>query len=78
MDARDLQRYAKSTEGLVNELVGGYVRAFHDRMREISLRPVSAAEALSELLRAAFDLMEDNRVRHHDLAERAAVSGDQA
>ena len=62
MDARDLQRYARSTEGLVNELVGGYVRAYHDVCTEIALRPVSAAKALSELLRAAFDLMEENRV----------------
>ena len=62
MDARDLQRYARSTEGLVNELVGGYVRAYHDVCTEISLRPVSAAKALSELLRVAFDLMEENRV----------------
>jgi flavin reductase (DIM6/NTAB) family NADH-FMN oxidoreductase RutF/AcrR family transcriptional regulator len=62
MDARDLKRYAESAEGVVNELVGGYVRAFHDECREISLHPVTAAEALSELLRAAFGSMEDNRV----------------
>jgi flavin reductase (DIM6/NTAB) family NADH-FMN oxidoreductase RutF len=62
MDVRDLQRYAKSTEGVVNELVGGYVRAFHDECVEISLRPVSAAKALDELLRAAFGSMEENRV----------------
>jgi flavin reductase (DIM6/NTAB) family NADH-FMN oxidoreductase RutF len=62
MDVRDLQRYAKSTEGVVNELVGGYVRAFHDECIEISLRPVSAAKALDELLRAAFGSMEENRV----------------
>ena len=62
MDVRDLQRYAKSTEGVVNELVGGYVRAFYDECIEISLRPVSAVKALSELLRAAFGSMEENRV----------------
>jgi flavin reductase (DIM6/NTAB) family NADH-FMN oxidoreductase RutF len=62
MDPRDLQRYAKSTEGVVNELVGGYVRAFHDECIKIALRPVSAAVVLSELLRAAFDSMEENRV----------------
>jgi hypothetical protein len=62
MDARDLQRYAKSTEGVVNELVGGYVRGFHDECIDISLRPVPAAKALDELLRAAFGSMEENRV----------------
>lgn len=62
MDVRDLQRYAKSTEGVVNELVGGYVRAFHDECIEISLQPVSAAKALDKLLRAAFGSMEENRV----------------
>jgi flavin reductase (DIM6/NTAB) family NADH-FMN oxidoreductase RutF len=62
MDPRDLQRYAQSTEGVVNELVGGYVRAFHDECVKIAHRPVSAALVLSELLRAAFDSMEENRV----------------
>jgi flavin reductase (DIM6/NTAB) family NADH-FMN oxidoreductase RutF len=62
MDARDLHRYAKSTEGVVNELVGGYVRAFHNECIEILRRPVPAAKALDELLRAAFGSMEENRV----------------
>lgn len=62
MDARDLQRYATSTEGVVNELVGGYVRGFHDECIDISLRPVPAVKALDELLRAAFGSMEENRV----------------
>lgn len=62
MDARDLHRYARSTEGVVNELVGGYVRAFHDECIKISLRPVSAGKALDDLLRAAFGSMEENRV----------------
>lgn len=62
LDARDLHRYARSTEGVVNELVGGYVRAFHDECIKISLRPVSAGKALDELLRAAFGSMEENRV----------------
>jgi hypothetical protein len=61
-DARDLHRYARSTEGVVNELVGGYVRAFHGECIKISLRPVSAGKALDELLRAAFGSMEENRV----------------
>jgi 3-hydroxy-9,10-secoandrosta-1,3,5(10)-triene-9,17-dione monooxygenase reductase component len=62
MDVRDLRRYAKSAEGVVNELVGGYVRAYHDACTEISRRRVPAAQALSELLAAAFGLIEDNRV----------------
>jgi flavin reductase (DIM6/NTAB) family NADH-FMN oxidoreductase RutF len=62
MDAGDLRRYAKSTEGLVDELVGHYVRAFHDVCTGISDRPQSAAEAVGDLLRAAFGSMEDNRV----------------
>jgi flavin reductase (DIM6/NTAB) family NADH-FMN oxidoreductase RutF len=62
MDARDLHRYAKSTEGVVNELVGGYVRAFHDECIKISLHSVSAGKALDALLRAAFGSMEENRV----------------
>jgi flavin reductase (DIM6/NTAB) family NADH-FMN oxidoreductase RutF len=62
MDARDLLRYAKSTEGVVNELVGGYVRAFHDACIEVSQRPVSAGKTLDALLRAAFGSMEENRV----------------
>jgi hypothetical protein len=61
-DCRDLQRYEKSAEGVVNELVGGSVRAFHDTCADISRRPVPARETLSELLRAAFGLMESNRV----------------
>jgi flavin reductase (DIM6/NTAB) family NADH-FMN oxidoreductase RutF len=62
MDVVDLRRYAKSTEGLVDELVGSYVRAFHDECIDISRRSVSAAEAVGDLLRAAFGSMEDNRV----------------
>ena len=62
MDVGDLRRYAKSTEGLVDELVGSYVRAFHDECIGISRRSQSAAEAVGELLRAAFGSMEDNRV----------------
>jgi AcrR family transcriptional regulator len=62
MGVGDLRRYAKSTEGLVDELVGSYVRAFHDECIDISLRSVPAAEAVGDLLRAAFGSMEDNRV----------------
>lgn len=62
MDVSDLRRYAKSTEGLVDELVGSYVRAFHDECIDISRRSQSAAEAVGDLLRAAFGSMEDNRV----------------
>ncbi|HVT66106.1 MAG TPA: flavin reductase [Trebonia sp.] len=60
--AGDLQRYETSAEGVVNELVGGYVRAFHSACTEISQRAIPAGEALSELLRATFGLMEANRV----------------
>jgi flavin reductase (DIM6/NTAB) family NADH-FMN oxidoreductase RutF/AcrR family transcriptional regulator len=62
MDAGDLRRYAKSTEGLVDELVGGYVRAFHDECIGISRRSVPADEMVGDLLQAAFGSMEDNRV----------------
>jgi flavin reductase (DIM6/NTAB) family NADH-FMN oxidoreductase RutF len=62
MDVGDLRRYAKSTEGLVEELVGSYVRGFHDKCIGISLRSQPAAEAVGDLLRAAFGSMEDNRV----------------
>lgn len=62
LDPGDLRRYAKSTEGLIDELVGSYVRAFHDECIEISRRSASAAEAIGDLLRAAFGSMEDNRV----------------
>jgi flavin reductase (DIM6/NTAB) family NADH-FMN oxidoreductase RutF/AcrR family transcriptional regulator len=62
MDARDLYRYAQSTGGVVDELVGGYVRAFHDECIDISSRPVPAVKALSDLLRAAFGSTEDNRI----------------
>jgi AcrR family transcriptional regulator len=62
MEVGDLRRYAKSTEGLVDELVGSYVRAFHDECIDISLRSQSAAEAVGDLLRAAFGSMEDSRV----------------
>jgi flavin reductase (DIM6/NTAB) family NADH-FMN oxidoreductase RutF len=62
MDADDLRRYAKSTEGLVDELVGGYVRRFHDECIAISRRSGPAAKAVGDLLHAAFGSMEDNRV----------------
>lgn len=62
MDAGDLRRYAKSTEGLVDELVGGYVRAFYDECTGISRRSVPADEMVGDLLHAAFGSMEDNRV----------------
>jgi flavin reductase (DIM6/NTAB) family NADH-FMN oxidoreductase RutF len=62
LDVGDLRRYAKSTEGVVDELVGSYVRAFHDESIDISRHAQSAVEAVGELLRAAFGSMEDNRV----------------
>jgi flavin reductase (DIM6/NTAB) family NADH-FMN oxidoreductase RutF/AcrR family transcriptional regulator len=61
-DVDALERYANSTEGLVDEIVGGYVRSFHDECVEITQRAVSASEAVGELLRIAFGSMEENRV----------------
>lgn len=58
LDAGDLRRYANSTDGLVDELVGSYVRAVHDDCIDISRRSGLAAEAVGELLRAAFGSME--------------------
>jgi flavin reductase (DIM6/NTAB) family NADH-FMN oxidoreductase RutF len=52
----------RPAEGLVNEVVGSYVRAFHDECIAISRRPVPAAHAVDDLLRVAFGSMEDNRV----------------
>lgn len=61
-DVGTLSRYATSTEGLVDEIVGGYVRAFHDECLEISRRSATAREATAELLRVAFGTMGENRV----------------
>jgi 3-hydroxy-9,10-secoandrosta-1,3,5(10)-triene-9,17-dione monooxygenase reductase component len=61
-DVASLSRYAASTEGLVDEIVGRYVRSFHDTCLEISQQSTSAREALAELLRASFDSMAQNRV----------------
>jgi flavin reductase (DIM6/NTAB) family NADH-FMN oxidoreductase RutF len=57
-----LLRYANSTEGLVDEMVGGYVRSFHDECVEIAGRAASAYETVGELLHRAFGSMEQNRV----------------
>jgi flavin reductase (DIM6/NTAB) family NADH-FMN oxidoreductase RutF/AcrR family transcriptional regulator len=61
-DLDTLLRYANSTEGLVDEIVGGYVRSFHDECVEIAEQASSALEAVGELLRRAFGSMEQNRV----------------
>jgi flavin reductase (DIM6/NTAB) family NADH-FMN oxidoreductase RutF len=61
-DVDSLVRYASSTEGLVDEIVGGYVRSFHDRCTAIAARATSASAALTELLGNAFGSMEQNRV----------------
>lgn len=61
-DLDALQRYAHSADGLVDEIVGGYVRSFHIQCAEIVERSSSALEAVSELLRQAFGSMEQNRV----------------
>jgi 3-hydroxy-9,10-secoandrosta-1,3,5(10)-triene-9,17-dione monooxygenase reductase component len=61
-DLDTLLRYANSTEGLVDEIVGGYVRSFHDQCVEIGNRSSSALAAVGELLARAFGSMEQNRV----------------
>jgi flavin reductase (DIM6/NTAB) family NADH-FMN oxidoreductase RutF len=61
-DVDSLLRYANSTEGLVDEIVGGYVRSFHDECSAIASTATSARDALSELLGNAFGSMEQNRV----------------
>jgi flavin reductase (DIM6/NTAB) family NADH-FMN oxidoreductase RutF len=61
-DLDTLLRYANSTEGLVDEIVGGYVRSFHDQCVEIAERSSSALSAVGELLHRAFGSMEQNRV----------------
>jgi flavin reductase (DIM6/NTAB) family NADH-FMN oxidoreductase RutF/AcrR family transcriptional regulator len=61
-DVGTLVRYAKSTAGLVEEIVGGYVRTFYDECLQISHRSATAGEAIAELLRVAFGSMARNRV----------------
>lgn len=61
-DLNALLRYANSTEGLVDEIVGGYVRSFHDECANIARTASSAHEAVGELLARAFGSMEQNRV----------------
>jgi flavin reductase (DIM6/NTAB) family NADH-FMN oxidoreductase RutF/AcrR family transcriptional regulator len=61
-DIGTLSRYATSTEGLVDEIVGPYARAFYDECVEISRRSASARETVAELLRVAFESMAKNRV----------------
>jgi flavin reductase (DIM6/NTAB) family NADH-FMN oxidoreductase RutF/AcrR family transcriptional regulator len=61
-DVDTLVRYAKSTDGLVDEIVGGYVRTFYDECAEISKGSATAGEAIAELLRVAFESMAKNRV----------------
>src|SRR5882757_8662491 len=61
-DIGTLSRYATSTEGLVDEIVGPYARAFYEECVEISRRSASARETVAELLRVAFESMAENRV----------------
>jgi AcrR family transcriptional regulator len=61
-DVEALLRYANSTEGLVDEIVGGYVRTFHGECAEIAGRATSSYDAVGELLERAFGSMEQNRV----------------
>lgn len=57
-----LLRYANSTEGLVDEIVGGYVRSFHSECVEIAAKSSTAHDTVAELLLRAFGSMETNRV----------------
>lgn len=61
-DIATLERYANSTAGLVDEIVGSYVRSFHDECVAIAQRPGTASDAVQDLLRIAFESMEQNRV----------------
>ncbi|MCU1658614.1 MAG: hsaB 3 [Pseudonocardiales bacterium] len=61
-DVSSLRRYATSTEGVVDELVGSYARWFRDECLQIAGRTLRATEAIDELLRASFDSMPTNRV----------------
>jgi flavin reductase (DIM6/NTAB) family NADH-FMN oxidoreductase RutF/AcrR family transcriptional regulator len=61
-DVGTLARYAASTDGLVEEIVGGYVHSFYEQCLDISRRSATAGEAIAELLRVAFGSMATNRV----------------
>lgn len=61
-DRETLLRYAHSTDGLVEEIVGGYVRSFHDQCAEIVTRSPTAKAAVGELLHTSFGSIEQNRV----------------
>jgi flavin reductase (DIM6/NTAB) family NADH-FMN oxidoreductase RutF/AcrR family transcriptional regulator len=61
-DVDSLLRYAHSGEGLLDEIVGGYVRSFHDTVAAIAAGTETARVAVGELLQAAFGSMEQNRV----------------
>ena len=75
-DVDSLLRYAHSSEGLLDEIVGGYVRSFHRTCAVISQRSETARAAVGELLRAAFGSMEENRVAIMILQnERPYLSG---
>jgi flavin reductase (DIM6/NTAB) family NADH-FMN oxidoreductase RutF len=62
VDEQSLERYAHSTEGVVDEIVGGYVRAFHAQCVDISRTAATARDGVGELLRIAFESMGENRV----------------
>jgi flavin reductase (DIM6/NTAB) family NADH-FMN oxidoreductase RutF/AcrR family transcriptional regulator len=61
-DLDSLLRYANSTDGLIEEIVGRYVRTFHDQCTSIAAEGNPARDTLSELLGQAFGSMEQNRV----------------
>ncbi len=61
-DTAALAEYARSTDGLVDEIVGGYVRSFHDLCLDIERHSTSARDGIRDLVDAAFDSMAANRV----------------
>lgn len=61
-DVAALDRYNRSTDGLIDEIVGSYVREFADRCERIARSLDSATEAFDGLLYAAFSSMREHRV----------------
>jgi 3-hydroxy-9,10-secoandrosta-1,3,5(10)-triene-9,17-dione monooxygenase reductase component len=61
-DVDTLLRYATSATELVDEIVGSYVRDFHQTCRDIAEQAPSAQAAIESLLRETFGSMERNRV----------------
>jgi flavin reductase (DIM6/NTAB) family NADH-FMN oxidoreductase RutF/AcrR family transcriptional regulator len=58
----ELEAYRLSPEGIVDELIGEYVRTFHDECRQIASRSARATDIISSLLQSSFESMAANRV----------------